>query len=148
MIIKEIKATEKIEECWELLQSHRDELATNKELMVLKPDMEKYIALENAGKLMTLALYDGDKIVGYSVNIFTKALHYADLMTAQNDLLFLRKDLRKGRWGILLIQETEGRCKDRGAKFMLWHGKQNTAFASLMPKLGYGVQDIIFSKVL
>lgn len=148
MEIKRIIATEKIEECWDLLQAHRDELTTNKELMVLKPDVPKYLALEAAGCLISLALYDGDKIVGYSVNIVTRNLHYADLVYMHNDIIFLDRDYRGGRMGLKLITDTEEAARAEGSKIMLFHAKQNTPFEAILRKMGYGVQDIMFSKVL
>lgn len=148
MHIAEIKATDKIEECWDLLQQHREELTTNKDLMVLKPDLNTYKVLEDKNMLFTLALYDEDKIVGYSVNILNTNLHYSDLLIAQNDVLFIHKEYRNTKWGVKLIAETESMALGKQAKLMLWHGKPNTSFSELMPKLGYGVQDIMFSKVL
>lgn len=146
MRIIEIKATEKIEECWELLLLHREELTTHKHIMELKPDIEKYKVLEDNGLLMTLALYDEDKIVGYSVNVLVRNIHYSDLVTAQNDILYVHPAYRKGSWGMKLIHETERMGKERGAKMILFHGKPNTSFSALMPRLGYGVQDIMYSK--
>ena len=148
MKIVEIKATDKIDECWDLLQAHREELATHKNLMILKPDIQKYKILEDKNALFTLALYDEDKIVGYSVNVLTNNLHYSDLIMAQNDLLFLRKDLRKGRHGLSLIRATEVAAAARGAKYIIFHAKPGTAFSDIMPKLGYGIQDIMFGRVL
>ena len=130
---------------------HRDELTTHKDIMVLKPDRAKYKQMEDANALFTLAILDEhDKIVGYSVNILTHALHYSDLKICMNDILFLRKDLRKGSWGIKLIKETERLAKIRlgNPAMIMFHGKQNTAFSELMPRIGYAVQDIIFSKEL
>lgn len=148
LTIKEIVATEKIEECWGLLSQHRDELATHKEMMVLKPDIQKYKNLEERGALFTLALYDEDKIIGYSVNVLASNIHYSDLLVSQNDILYVHPAHRKGRWGIKLISETERMAKERGATFIIWHGKEKTAFSDLMPRLGYGIQDILYSKVL
>lgn len=148
MKIIEIKATEKIEECWDLLLAHREELTTHKHIMVLKPDVAKYKMLEDKGCLFTLALYDEDKIVGYSVNILNNNLHYSDLVVVQNDILYLHPEYRKGAWGVKLIRETERAAKERGAKMVLFHGKENTAFSMLMPRLGYGVQDIMYSREL
>jgi hypothetical protein len=149
MRIEEVfKGTEKIEEVWELLCLHREELATHKHLMVLKPDIKKYRLLEITGKLLSLALYDEEKIVGYSVTIIDRALHYADLVYAQNDILYLHPQCRGGIWGMRLIKKTEQAAKKRGAKMIFFHGKENTAFSALMPRIGYGVQDITFSKEL
>ena len=148
MQIKQIKATDYIEKAWDLLEEHRQELATYKHLMILKPDVDKYKILESQNKLISLAMFDDKEIVGYSVLILTNALHYSDLTIAQNDVLYLRKDLRKSKWGLALIRATENAAKDAGVKMIMWHGKENTPFSQLMPKLGYIVQDIMFSKEL
>lgn len=148
MKIQYIKVTDKIQEAWGLLELHREELATYKHLMTLKPDIEKYKALENAGNLIGLALYDDDKIVGYSIFIITSALHYSDLIMAQNDILYVHPDYRKTKWGLALIRASEKAIRERGIRMIMWHGKENTSFSELMPKLGYIVQDILFSKEL
>jgi GNAT superfamily N-acetyltransferase len=143
-----IKTVERIVEAWPLLEAHREELVTYKHLMVLKPDLDRYRALEAAGNLIGMGLFDEDKIVGYSIFIITTALHYADLKIAQNDILYVHPDYRKTKWGLRLIKASELAMKERGIKMIMWHGKENTNFAALMPKLGYIVQDIIFSKEL
>jgi GNAT superfamily N-acetyltransferase len=148
MKICQINTLDKINEAYELLELHREELTTHKDIMILNPDIEKYQRLQDVGVLHALGLYDGDKIVGYSVNLLTNNMHYADLVYLQNDVLFIHPDYRKGRYGILLIKETELLALKLGAKMMLFHGKPNTNFSNLMPKLGYGVQDIMFSKIL
>lgn len=130
-----------------LFEAHWQEIALNKQVMVLKPDLERYAQAEEAGALMCLAVVDPDgEVVGYSVNFIGPHLHYADLVVCNNDLLFLREDLRASRIGLRLIQQTEQIAAERGAQLMLWHAKEGTALAKLMPRMGYGVQDIIFSK--
>ena len=129
----------------ELFSEHWEEIALNKQVMVLKPDEQKYRAAEENGMLLILAAFEGDKVVGYSVNIVTNHLHYADLITCSNDLLFVTEGKRNGRLGLQLIRATEKAAKERGARLMLWHAKQGTPLEKMMPRLGYGVQDIIFS---
>jgi GNAT superfamily N-acetyltransferase len=117
--------------------------------MVLKPDLDRYAQMEADGALMCLAVVDPDNaIVGYSVNFVGPHLHYADLIVCNNDLLFLREDLRASKVGMRLMRETERAAAERGARLMLWHAKEGTALASILPRMGYGVQDIIFSKEL
>ena len=148
MHIELINTVDNIEQAWPLLELHREELATYKHLMILKPDIERYRALESSGNLVGLGLFDGEKIVGYSVFIITTALHYSDLTIAQNDILYVHPDYRRGKWGVKLIRSSEDVIKKRGIKIIMWHGKENTDFSDIMPKMGYIVQDIIFSKEL
>lgn len=140
------KVSDLIEATAQLQEDHWEEIAKNKHLMVLKPDEAKYRQLEEAGMIAAVFMYDGTRIVGYSVNFLFINLHYSDLLVGQNDLLYVAPEYRKGRAGIRLIQETERYCSERGARMMLWHAKEDSQMARLVPALGYGVQDIIFSK--
>lgn len=145
--ITELPMTGRIDEMWELLAAHWHEVAKNKQVMVLKPDRRRYEELEAMGALLCLAALDPDgEIVGYSVCFIGPHIHYADLIVANNDVLFLREDLRPSTVGLRLIKETERLAKARGARLMLWHAKEATPLAKIMPRMGYGVQDIIFSK--
>jgi predicted GNAT superfamily acetyltransferase len=146
--IRKATASEMLSHAGELFAAHWDEIALNKQVMELKPDSERYLAMEATGGLLILAAYHDDELVGYSVNFVMRHLHYADLNLASNDLLFVAKDHRKSRLGLQLIKATEQAAKEQGARLMLWHAKPNTALVELMPRMGYGVQDIIFSKEL
>lgn len=130
----------------ELFEEHWEEIALNKQVMVLKPDADRYRAMEVAGSIFILSAWDNDELIGYSVNFVVNHLHYADLRICTNDLLFLTKEHRAGRLGLKLIRATEAHAKELGATLMLWHAKPDTPLATMMPRLSYGVQDIIFSK--
>ena len=75
-------------------------------------------------------------------------MHYADLKYSQNDVLFIKKEFRGGRIGLRLMKITEDYAKALGCKVMLWHAKEHTTLSTLLPRLKYGVQDIVFSKEL
>lgn len=132
----------------DLGRDHYDEIARNKQVMVFKPDIERFQDIENTGLLLSIAAFDEDKMVGYSVTILHTHLHYADLKCAYNDMLYVHPEYRKGRVGLQLIRETQRLCKARGVQFMTWHAKEDTPLATLLPKLGCKVQDIIFSEEL
>lgn len=140
--------TDKIALCEALQEEHWEEIARNKHLMVLSPDIEQYRRLELGGRLFAIIAYVDEEIVGYSVNILNTNLHYSDLLMASNDLLFVGKAHRAGRMGMRLIQETERVAAKRGARMVLWHAKENTPLAGILPRTGCSVQDIIFSKEL
>jgi len=132
----------------ELFAQHWDEIARNKDVMVLKPDEAAYRRMEEAGSLLILAAVKAGRIVGYSVNFILRHPHYADLMVCQNDLLFIDQAHREGGAGIRLMRRTEQEGKKRGCRLMLWHAKEGTPLAAMLPRMGYGVQDVVFSKQL
>lgn len=132
-----------------LLRAHWDEVAKNKHLMVLAPDVDRYAALEAAGVLLSIGAFDdAGEMVGYSVSFVSTNLHYKNMTYAHNDVVFIAKEHRAGRLGIQILRETERRAKERGAQMMLWHAKQGTSLATILPRMGYGVQDIMLSKEL
>ena len=129
-----------------LFEEHYEEIARNKQIMKLKPNYHLYEALNSTGWLFIYVAMQDDVCIGYSMNIMMHHLHYADLRIAQNDILFVKKEFRGGRLGLRLLKATEDHARSEGCKLMLWHAKENTALAKLLPKLKYGVQEIMYSK--
>ena len=144
--VRKVEADALLDQAQQLFAAHWDEIALNKGMMVLKPDVERYQALEASGVLFALSAHVGDRLIGYSVNFLMRHLHYADLVYAQNDLLFIDKDYRASRAGLALIRATEAHAKAKGAQMLIWHAKPGTSLEALLPRMGYGVQDIMFSK--
>lgn len=137
-----------IDEWTSLFDEHWDEVAKNKQLMKISPDYERYAALGKLGKLKSLVAYRGDEVVGYSVNILDKHLHYSDLAVAYNDLLFVKKEYRNSPVGLRLIRQTEKYMAEEGAQLMFWHAKEQTSLAKILPALRYNTHEIMFSKEL
>ena len=148
MRIIQTTIADKIEHCASLLDAHWEESARNKHLMVLKPDVARYAAMEAAGALLSLVAYIDGEVVGYSVNIITPHLHYSDMICCMNDVLFTAKEHRQSPLGLKLIRDTERAAKARGAQLMLWHAKEDTSLSCILPKMGCKVQEITYSKEL
>lgn len=147
-IVQTETASDHIAEAWDLFERHRDELATNPDLMRLAPDRETYERIERSGALFALWCYVDKKLVGYSVNIHQRNMHYSALVFSQNDVLYIAPEHRKNGTGLAIIKATEEASKARGCQMHIWHAKPGTALDALLPRLGYGVQDILYSKVL
>lgn len=148
MLIRAISAVASIEEAGPLLVEHWGEVARNKEVMVLKPNVLAYQALEDAGALISLGAFDDGRMVGYAVTICSAHLHYADLIYASNDVIFVAGSHRNGPAGIRLMRETERLALERGARLILWHAKPDTTLDRILPRMGYGVQETVFSRQL
>ena len=146
--IRTATVDEMLVEAYALFEEHWDEIALNKDVMVLKPYEEKYLAAEEQGTIFILAAWQDDVLVGYSVNFVTNHLHYADMKLCSNDLLFVKKEYRQGRTGMKIMKATEAKAKSLGCHLMLWHAKESTPLANILPRMKYRVQDIIFSKEL
>lgn len=134
-------------EATSLILAHWNEVARNKELMVLDPDWGRYLLMQDAGKLIVLTARNEGRLVGYSISIIDKHLHYQGLTAAINDVIYLDPGLR-GTVGLRLLAATEDEGRARGAQLMLWHAKPGTSLDKLMARRGYGVQDILYSTPL
>lgn len=147
--IERTTVADKVEQLLPLLLGHAEELATHKHLMKVSPLVERYAALEAANQLISLVAYDAnDNIIGYSINFITQNMHYGDLRYSHNDVLYVTPAHRGGRLGLMLIHQTELEAAAEGARLIIWHAKPDTALEGLLPRLGYGVQDVLFSKEL
>ena len=153
-VILDVTVAEMREHAGALMEAHWQEVARNKELMKLDPNWDAYHYLEDAGMMFALGAFvtEGgrEKLVGYSVNFVQQHMHYKQLRYGQNDLLFIGAEHRGGSLGMRLIRESEKRARELGCQMFLWHAKDDPTLKlkDILPKLGYGVQDIIFSRAL
>lgn len=135
----------------DLLAAHREELATDKEAMVLNPDAATYLALEATGDTIVLVALDmSGKIVGYSVNLIRPSLHYADLLVCTNDVIYLDPAYRGAKEGIALVMATENAARERSQPgrpmYMAWHAKPGTPLEQLLKSTGHHVQDVVYTR--
>lgn len=131
----------------DLMRDHWAEVGSHQNVRAMQIPRDKYATLEAQGALLSLFAYDDEgRIVGYSTNVVTMNMHAADCRFVQNDALYLAKDHRKGLAGVRLMKETEKAAKRLGAKLMVWHAKESTGLDKLLPLLGYGVLDVMYSK--
>ena len=146
--IRSLGYREAVELAEPLLRQHWQEVARNKDLMVLSPSHEVYEAMDQAGVLFLLGMFAEGDLIGYSCNIVTPHLHYSGLTVCQNDVLYLDPDYRNGGAGIRLMTATEREARSRGARLVLWHAKDGSLMDKLLERRGYDVQDIVYSKAL
>lgn len=130
-----------------LFEQHYAEVA-NRKAFTLAPDESKYRALEELGKLISVAAYVDGALAGYAVTFIDAHIHYRNDVIAVNDVLFVAKEHRRGRLGIALIRETERLARERTGRVLTWHAKPGTALEALLPRLGYHVHETIYMKVL
>lgn len=136
------------EEARPLLEKHWEEIALNKDKIKLNPDWDIYADLEDAGILKIFTARSEGKLVGYFVALVKSHIHYRDHLFAQNDILFLDKDYRKGFTGPKLIKFAERCLKEDGVSVVLVNSQKHKPFDVLLKWLGYRHIENIYSKVL
>lgn len=135
-------------EAAELTGQHWHEVAPYKEINELNPDMEKYLALENAGVLILITARAEGELVGYIMMLLYPHPHYKHVVNAMDDLHFLRHDYRNGFTFMRMIAFTENEMQQRGAKIMQLRTKAEQDHGALFVRLGYKPQDITYTRLL
>lgn len=147
--IRRCSMDEMLDQGKHLFVEHWQEIALNKDVMLLKLHELRYRAMEKQGALLALGGFVDSMLVGYSVNLITNHLHYADLCYCANDALFVAPEHRNTSIGVRLIRETEAVAREEGCKIMTWHAKPATTLERMLDRSpNYIVQDVIFSRKL
>jgi GNAT superfamily N-acetyltransferase len=138
----------------DLLRMHYQELTLDKHLVQLAPMHERYAKLEAAGKLEVYTARHDGALVGYSLFVVDRHIHYRDLLVASNDVLYLHPEYRRGMAGIKLIRYSEEMLAERGVDKVFWHIKFNREpgdkkdFRAIMHRMGYGDEEVVVGKIL
>ena len=147
MINVKIEPFSVVKENQHLIKEHWDEVAEydsfNRELNV---DWEMLDLFDQAGRLITIVARENNAVVGYGTFIIQSHFHAKDALCAHNDSLFLKKESRKGRAGILLIKESQKILGDLYPNvIVMWHVTVLRDFSSLLLKLGYKKFETIYA---
>ena len=131
-----------------LIKLHWSEIALNQDKIKLNPDWDAYYDLENQGKLKIFTARDEGNLVGYFVVILGNNIHYKDHLFASNDIIYLRKDYRKGFAGIRLIKFAEECLKSDGVSVLLINTKSHKPFDKVLERLKFKPIERVFSKFI
>lgn len=126
-----------------LLDLHWEEIAKNKQLLTLNPDRDYYRRQHNSFLLVTCR--HRRELVGYFLWNMGKHPHYKHVMTAQEDIHFLRQDHRKGLTGYLLMKNARDEAMHAGAHLLIMREKIGHEHPPLMARLGFTPADIVYT---
>lgn len=135
-------------ECQTLIELHWEEIATNKNKIKLNPDWSAYHTLEDKGALKIFTARDNGKLVGYFVVLLGVNMHYKDHVFAENDVIYLHQDYRKGFTGVRLIKFAEKCLKEDGVSIVKINTKVHQPFDPLMDYLDYSLVERVYTKFL
>ena len=128
-----------------LLRDHYNELIDDPDIP-LSPDLSRYYAMAGANLIHIVTARSEGELVGYTVNLLMRGLHYSTKIFATNDLVFVRKDFRKGVVGIRLLKVMEEELKKLGVHYICMHVKPFPDFGPVLKRMGYGVWETIWKK--
>lgn len=144
---------EKWDDCYEeaipLLNAQYVEIATDKAIKPLDPDLDKYQAMEDAGFLRIFTVRDepdnledgiprcDGRVIGYFVSIVMRGLHYQQTTLAVNDIMYIDPAYRGSTVGYRMIKGAKADLKNLGADILTIHMKTDYPFRSLLEKLDF-----------
>ena len=131
-----------------LLKMHWEQIALNKEKIKLNPDFDAYKELEAQGKLKIFTVRHDKELVGYFVVLVGYNIHYKDHLFAQNDVIYVHPDYRKGSTGANLISFAEKCLKEDNVSVLSINTKVHKPFDPLMERLGFNLIERVYSKYL
>ena len=130
-----------------LLLAHWQELAHFKDIP-LKPRWDAYERLSDAGQLLAFTVRDRGALVGYAAYLVTPSMHYG-ILQAQQDVIYLDPEYRRGRIGLNLIRYSEGVLRSKGVELIYQHVKlAHPQLGRLLEHTGYTLMDQIWVKRL
>ena len=102
-------------------------------MLPIKTDVDLYIKLNELKKMITLAAYDDDVLIGYANFLLSPNLHYSKL-TAVTESFFIKEDYRKTGAGMALLKEMEKLAKENGAVAFMVTAPSNSKLSVVMEK--------------
>ena len=97
-----------------LWRDHYGEVALDKDIVPLSPDLVRYAGLEAEGKLHVVSVRLDSELIGYLVAVVTTHLHYSTTLFATFDLFYLKPEHRIGWRGVSLFRAAERSLSRRG----------------------------------
>lgn len=133
------------EEMVPLFVKHFGEIARFKDIP-LKPNLAQYYALENAGCLRVYTARHDGCLVGYSVFTLARHPHFADSLQANEELLYLEPNERKGRVGVQFIDFCDSQLAADGAEVIYHSVRTNYDYSELLRRRGYELVDWLYAR--
>jgi GNAT superfamily N-acetyltransferase len=131
-----------------LAREHYLELAHYQDIP-LDVDVERYLAMEAAGRMRAYVARDAGRIIGYAWFFVAPNAHYNGSLQAVQDVLYVDPALRGGAIGRKLVQFCEDALRAEGVQAVYHHAKvAHEPLQILLSHMGYEAVDIIFAKRL
>lgn len=131
-----------------LWPQHWEEVAVNRDLIPLDPDLACYDLMANAGMLHIVVARKEGEVIGYHFTIVKPHLHYRQSLSAFTDIYFLAPQYRTGRTPLRLFEFVEKTLKARGVQKMFTGTKLSLDAGPLFEKMGWTETERLYIKVL
>lgn len=139
---------EVVQEVQPLLDLHYRELCLHRDVIALDPQWREYALLEQMGRFVVFTAREDGRLIGYNAFFLNKHMHYGGFTVAQNDVLFLHPDYRRGTTALKFLDDTEPRCKALGAQKITYHIKFALDWRPILHRRGYVDEEVMCGKLI
>jgi len=129
-------------------QAHFDETMETEQGFPCEPWWDAYLEAEAGGRLHLLTARAGGELVGYHVSFLAPHMHSKSCFCAYVDRYYLAPEWRRGTNGIRLLKEAEKSLAELGIGKIYSGTSAKKDNSRLLEFLGYGMSDVMYSKVL
>lgn len=137
-----------IEEAWPLIRTHWEEVGSNRDILRLNPDHDRYRSLERAGVLHILLARTGGAIAGYMFLLVSRHPRDMAAMVATDDVIYVRPEYRRLGVGRLLIDEAIRFAGELRVHIVMFHAKARRRNSNYLARWGFRPHEIVYSKVI
>lgn len=134
-----------ISEMTPLWQAHHDEVAAFKDIPS-DPDLELYRKSHENKLLRIYTARQGPRLVGYQVFFVMLHPHSQHSAQAVLDIMYLRKEERRGLNGYRFIKFCDQALADEQVQAIFYHINARHDFGRLLERMGYELVDMVYAR--
>lgn len=144
-------AREFLHQVWDesmpLVKAHYQEIAHYQDIE-LKPDRDRYMAIEDAGGVRLFTVREEGRLIGYCLFLVSRHPHYMGSLQAMQDVLYLDPSLRGRLIGYRFINWCDEKLKADGVQVVMQHTKDTHNFGPMLERMGYEIMYHVFARRL
>lgn len=144
---REPLSPELVSEMVPLIVRHFVEVAHFKDIKV-EPDFDRYMAVEAAGLLRIYTAREHGQLIGYSVFVVTQHPHFRGVLQANEELLFLDPDHRRGAAGSYFIKFCDEQLAAEGVNVIYHTVSPARDYSPILLSRGYSLCDHVYARRL
>lgn len=141
------KLVQEMRPLWDLHNAEIPQLG-----LAIDPDIRVYAQSAKAGALRIYTARFGSgwqsTLVGYQVFFVMRHPHRAYNLEANQDMIWLDPEVRKGMVGTKFIRWADGALRDEGVKVIHRQISAQKDFGYLLERRGYRLMDLTYAKVV
>lgn len=140
MQVRHVTVEELLAQGRHLFTAHHAEFGENEPLAV---NEGQFLSMQMLGVLISLGMFEGDKLVGYALGVVT-AHQTLDQIVCSEFGLFVDAKHRHHGSGKQLMAALVAQAKERGASRVHWHAKRGHVFERLCQQRGAREAEVVY----